>query len=259
MTTHVFYALILHLLIPTAMGPSIKRPQNNFARAAVIIAIYVALIIVPLITRTNWLIIMITAIVIIVTNIIMMIFIKNAFVSRTILLILNVLLTVGIFGNPIWFAGFNGTVARLADWTTNVNALANTITTADMHSILVTTAGLVLVSVEINHPIALVLKHTRLMPEVPAGNDQPEEVLGKPDEAARGRVIGYLERAVVFILTITGNLSALGLVLVAKGLARFSQLNDRDFAEYFLIGTLLSVALAIGLGFLASRFILLDA
>jgi hypothetical protein len=43
---------------------------------------------------------------------------------------------------------------------------------------------------------------------------------------------------------------ALGLIVAAKALARFRGLEDRDFAEYFLIGTLASLlhAVAVGVG-----------
>ncbi|HOD90893.1 MAG TPA: DUF3307 domain-containing protein, partial [Thermotogota bacterium] len=39
-------------------------------------------------------------------------------------------------------------------------------------------------------------------------------------------------------------------ILTAKSLARFKQLNDRDFAEYYLIGTLFSVLIALCGGFI---------
>ena len=52
-------------------------------------------------------------------------------------------------------------------------------------------------------------------------------------ELARGRLIGIL-----------------GFVVAAKALARFRGLDDRDFAEYFLIGTLASLlhAVVVGVG-----------
>ena len=70
------------------------------------------------------------------------------------------------------------------------------------------------------------------------------------DELARGRLIGILERAIVLTFVIRGEYGALGLVIAAKALARFRGLDDRDFAEYFLIGTLASLlhALVVGLG-----------
>ena len=69
-----------------------------------------------------------------------------------------------------------------------------------------------------------------------------EAVLSR--EYNRGRVIGTLERIAVYVLVLQGQYDALGLVLAAKGLARFQNLDDREFAEYFLIGTFLSVVLA---------------
>ncbi len=65
-------------------------------------------------------------------------------------------------------------------------------------------------------------------------------------EYSRGRVIGTLERIAVYVLVLQGQYDALGLVLAAKGLARFQNLDNREFAEYFLIGTFLSVVLAGG-------------
>ncbi len=70
------------------------------------------------------------------------------------------------------------------------------------------------------------------------------------DELARGRIIGVLERAILLTLLLWNQFGALGLVLAAKALARFRGLEDRDFAEYFLAGTLASLlhALIVGAG-----------
>lgn len=74
-------------------------------------------------------------------------------------------------------------------------------------------------------------------------------------EIARGRAIGVLERALVLTLVFLGQFGAVGLVIAAKVLARFKALEDREFAEYFLIGTLASLLLAL-LGGLALRSLL---
>jgi hypothetical protein len=71
-------------------------------------------------------------------------------------------------------------------------------------------------------------------------------------DVARGRAIGILERAVALTLVLLGQYGALGLVIAAKSLARFKALEDREFAEYFLVGTLASLLLAL-LGGLAVR------
>lgn len=64
-------------------------------------------------------------------------------------------------------------------------------------------------------------------------------------EIARGRAIGALERAIGLTLVLLGEYGALGLIMAAKALARFKALEDREFAEYFLIGTLTSLLLAL--------------
>jgi hypothetical protein len=65
-------------------------------------------------------------------------------------------------------------------------------------------------------------------------------------DIARGRTIGALERAIALTFILLGQFGALGLVIAAKSLARFKALEDREFAEYFLIGTLASLLLALG-------------
>jgi hypothetical protein len=67
-------------------------------------------------------------------------------------------------------------------------------------------------------------------------------------DIARGRTIGVLERAITLTLLLLGQFGALGLVIAAKSIARFKALEDRDFAEYFLIGTLASLLLALLVG-----------
>ncbi len=65
----------------------------------------------------------------------------------------------------------------------------------------------------------------------------------------RGRIIGNVERLIVLTLVCLGQFGAIGLVVAAKSLARFPLLSEsRDFAEYYLIGTLMSMAVAIGTG-----------
>ena len=67
----------------------------------------------------------------------------------------------------------------------------------------------------------------------------------KPAPPARvGEAIGILERLLIVTFVLVGAEAAIGLVIAAKTLARFRQLDDRDFAEYYLLGTLASVAIA---------------
>jgi hypothetical protein len=61
-----------------------------------------------------------------------------------------------------------------------------------------------------------------------------------------GEAIGIIERLLIVTFVLAGAEAAIGLVIAAKTLARFKQLDDRDFAEYYLLGTLASVSVALG-------------
>ncbi len=78
------------------------------------------------------------------------------------------------------------------------------------------------------------------------GKDDSDEPID-PAEYNRGRVIGMLERLLIFIFAVGGEFTAIGFVLALKAAIRFPGLNKRVFAEYVLIGTLLSTLLAIGI------------
>jgi hypothetical protein len=63
-----------------------------------------------------------------------------------------------------------------------------------------------------------------------------------------GRMIGNLERLLLLAFVVLGSYGAIGFVLAAKSIARFRELDDREFAEYYLVGTLASAVVALGTG-----------
>jgi hypothetical protein len=80
--------------------------------------------------------------------------------------------------------------------------------------------------------------------------------LGKHEGATKlqglayaGRYIGWFERAVLFAFVIGGEPEAAAVALAAKSFARFPTLSEhhRGFAEYFLIGSLASLTIAVAL------------
>lgn len=60
-----------------------------------------------------------------------------------------------------------------------------------------------------------------------------------------GNVIGMLERTITSVLLLNNQFAVIGLVLTAKSIARFKQLENKDFAERYLIGTLLSLSISL--------------
>jgi hypothetical protein len=99
------------------------------------------------------------------------------------------------------------------------------------------------------HPREVVTGH-----EVDAGpgesSDHPAVLERRPSPARIGATIGVLERLLIVTFVLTGAQAAIGFVVAAKTLARFKQLDDRQFAEYYLLGTLASVSVALGTGLL---------
>jgi hypothetical protein len=81
---------------------------------------------------------------------------------------------------------------------------------------------------------------------LPATGDAPTTLKG-------GRLIGPLERILVFALTLAGAYTLLAAVLAAKGIVRFPEISrdgeGGDRAEYFLIGSLVSWVTALAAAF----------
>ena len=68
-----------------------------------------------------------------------------------------------------------------------------------------------------------------------------------------GRMIGMIERTIMLVFLAIGQYSSVGLVLTAKSIARYDRIaKDKDFAEYYLLGTLLST-IAVVLSFFIAR------
>ncbi len=73
-----------------------------------------------------------------------------------------------------------------------------------------------------------------------------------------GKTIGILERLFVFAFVLSGHWEAIGFLFAAKSIFRFGDLKEskeRKLTEYVLIGTLVSFGLAIVIGVLYTKFI----
>jgi hypothetical protein len=92
---------------------------------------------------------------------------------------------------------------------------------------------------------------------IAASVDETEQTTIDSKEYNRGRLIGNLERVVLTIVVAAGSYAALAFLVAAKGVVRSDEFDkNRDFAEYFLIGSLSSVLVALCAG-IALRFALI--
>src|SRR5579871_38654 len=75
-------------------------------------------------------------------------------------------------------------------------------------------------------------------------------------EFNRGRWIGNLERLLLLAIVTQGSYAALAFLMAAKSLIRSRDLENRDWAEYFLLGTLASIAVSLAGGLLIRQVLL---
>lgn len=71
---------------------------------------------------------------------------------------------------------------------------------------------------------------------------------GGEKEENVGEWIGVLERLIALTFVFTGSYAALGFAIAAKSIARFKELEDKQFAEYYILGTSVSLLVALFAG-----------
>lgn len=76
------------------------------------------------------------------------------------------------------------------------------------------------------------------------------EKISNPESLANaGKWIGIIERLIVYLLVLLGQYAAISLLIAAKGIIRFNEKDRPEVkTEYLVIGTLLSIAIAMIVG-----------
>src|SRR5260370_15837566 len=82
-----------------------------------------------------------------------------------------------------------------------------------------------------------------------------DESEGGAETYNHGKVIGQIERVIVVLIVMAGNLQALAFFFAAKGLIRSKELDRRPMADYFLLGSLSTFLLGLAGGLLLQRTI----
>ncbi|MGX6977873.1 DUF3307 domain-containing protein [Vagococcus elongatus] len=72
-------------------------------------------------------------------------------------------------------------------------------------------------------------------------------VTDSPEKA--GMWIGILERLLILILCLADSITGISFIIAMKALTRFKQFDDKSFAEYYLIGSMLSIMFSLMLGY----------
>lgn len=83
-----------------------------------------------------------------------------------------------------------------------------------------------------------------------------EKIMNPESLANAGKWIGIIERLIVFIFVLLGQYAAISLLIAAKGIIRFNEKDRPEVkTEYLVIGTLMSITIALVIGILVRRFI----
>jgi Protein of unknown function (DUF3307) len=86
-----------------------------------------------------------------------------------------------------------------------------------------------------------------------------EQISDAPALGNAGKWIGIIERIVIITLVFNHQYEAIGLLIAAKSLLRFSETNRPEIkTEYLLIGTLISITIAILTGLIALKLLSVD-
>ncbi len=121
----------------------------------------------------------------------------------------------------------------------------------------------------LDSPLILTIVGAYLIVIFPAGyligkatqrwQEEIEDIDQNSSLQAAGRYIGIFERILVLTFILTQNFSAIGFLIAAKSILRFSDKagsGARKQTEYVLIGTLMSFAITILLGLLVNAIVL---
>ncbi|MGM0546887.1 MAG: hypothetical protein ACQEST_09205 [Bacteroidota bacterium] len=152
-------------------------------------------------------------------------------------------LVVGLLCSPLFSLSANEFAYSVIDWGGDLFFPSSTFTAEIFFTFQLVLFGFLLVLNEANIVLRYLLKVMGLK-SLGASKEVDQK------EYNTGRVIGLLERIFVFLFVLLNQYGAIGFILAAKGVTRFKDFESRTFAEYVLIGTLLSALLAMAVAFL---------
>lgn len=89
--------------------------------------------------------------------------------------------------------------------------------------------------------------------EVPVPNDSAEDDSEPHGAFHSGALIGTLERVLMIVLIVMSQYEAIGFLIAAKSILRFSSVNESEKSEYVVAGTFISFCIALVLGLMVVK------
>ncbi len=153
-------------------------------------------------------------------------------------------IVLSLFTSPEINIKFNKNIYPLFERVKNYSSLLSGIKVRELFNISLLLTGILLLLNEVNFAIRYFFEIFNLFPQ---SKESVNKTTLDKNEYNAGRVIGMLERILIFFFVISSQYTAIGFVIAAKGFTRFKELDDRKFAEYVLIGTFLSAIFSIAM------------
>lgn len=245
MSIEFFYFLVC-ILIPRLFSQ--WNEKTDFKYNVLFTVIIEAIILLPLITLSN---IIIFTLFLLIYHTLLFCLERNGkdiFLKRIIEFSFIIIAGGFVFGIFLKNINFNETSIKVIKIIINHNALFLQYSSQSIKKAIIYLCGILILANEINNIIRYILGLIKAEPtikekEFKSSNDQKYKI--DKQELNTGKIIGVIERILFFFFVITGNYTSIAFILTAKGFTRFKELDNKNFAEYVLIGTLLSSSLSI--------------
>lgn len=89
--------------------------------------------------------------------------------------------------------------------------------------------------------------------EVPVPQDNKQDGSDEHGAFHSGALIGTLERILMIVLIVMSQYEAIGFLIAAKSILRFSSVNESEKSEYVVAGTFISFCIALALGLMVVK------
>ncbi|MBI9108764.1 MAG: hypothetical protein JEZ04_18625 [Spirochaetales bacterium] len=234
----VFYYYLLCILIPRLFYQWQEEKSVGLKKHIIIFLVEVLLLF-PLISGVSIIVLLVLMIIYHFSIFLLERIFKNIFIRRIIEIILIIIISSFVFGTILENLEFNTVSVKITNIIMNNNAILQNWDMVAIKKSVFYFFGIIMLINEWNNLIRFILGLIKIEPHQENIKEADRKELGK------GKIIGIIERILFFFFVITGNYASIGFILTAKGITRFKNLDNRDFAEYVLIGTLLSSAISI--------------
>jgi hypothetical protein len=231
-------SLYFLLIILLGRNTALLFPCMDIWKKHILLFMINAVLITPLLTFKNIHLYLLILVLVLGVDIFLMRQSKDKILGRVIATAVIIFLIMTPVNMKFFNNSISGFIENMICAIINAGPAFDWINVSNVRNAMIVIIGGIIIVYEGNILVVLLLKRISLFA------DKKEAKVIKRNEGM-GKWIGYLERTIVYILIITGNFSTIGFVIAVKALSRFKELENKEFAEYFIVGTMASMIITI--------------